>query len=72
MAYATMHTTGQSFLMSFQASGPHACDRSLEVMVAAYEQMSYYPQQIDWVKNMGKFDLTLHKTYKQLLKVWDL
>ena len=29
MAYATMHTTGQSFLMSFQASGPHACDSSL-------------------------------------------
>lgn len=68
MAYATMHTTGQSFLMSFQASGPHACDRSLEVMVAGYEQMSYYPQAIDWVKNMGKFDLTLHKTYKPVSK----
>ena len=23
LAYATMHTTGQSFMMSFQASGPH-------------------------------------------------
>ena len=29
IAYATMHTTGQSFMMSFQASGPHASDRAL-------------------------------------------
>ena len=68
MAYATMHTTGQSFLMSFQASGPHACDRALEVMVAAYEQLTYYPEQTDWIKNMGKFDLKLHKTYKPVPK----
>jgi phenylacetic acid degradation protein paaN len=68
LAYATMHTTGQSFLMSFQASGPHACDRALEVLVAGYEQLSYYPKQIEWVKNLGKFDLTLHKNYKPIPK----
>lgn len=64
LAYATMHTTGQSFLMSFQASGPHACDRALEVIAMAYEQMSYFPAEVDWTKNMGKFDLTLHKNFK--------
>lgn len=68
MAYATMHTTGQSFLMSFQASGPHACDRALEVMVNGLEQLSYYPADVEWVKNMGKFDLKLHKNYKPVPK----
>jgi phenylacetic acid degradation protein paaN len=68
IAYATMHTTGQSFLMSFQASGPHACDRALEVMVTGYEQLTYYPGQVEWVKNMGKFDLRLNKTYKAIPK----
>ncbi len=32
LAFATMHTTGQSYLMSFQASGPHASDRALEAI----------------------------------------
>lgn len=64
MAHATMHTTGQSFLMSFQASGPHACDRALEVMVTAIEQLTYFPENVEWVKNMGKFELKLHKTFK--------
>src|SRR5690606_10951230 len=30
IAHATMHTTGQGFIMAFQASGPHAADRALE------------------------------------------
>lgn len=29
MAHAVMHTTGQAFLMAFQAGGPHALDLSL-------------------------------------------
>ena len=29
LGYATMHTTGHSFMMSFQASGPHANDRAM-------------------------------------------
>ncbi len=68
IAYATMHTSGQSFLMSFQASGPHACDRALEVMTTAYEQLTYFPDEVEWVKNMGKFDLKLQKTYKPVAK----
>lgn len=68
MAYATMHTTGQSFLMSFQASGPHACDRALEVMVTALEQLTYFPPEVEWVKNLGKFDLKLRKTFTPVPK----
>lgn len=66
LAYATMHTTGQSFLMSFQASGPHCCDRALEVLATAYEQLTYYPKNVEWVKNFGKFDLKLNKNYKPI------
>jgi phenylacetic acid degradation protein paaN len=68
MAYATMHTTGQSFLMSFQASGPHACDRALEVLATAYQQMNVYPSNVVWTKNMGKFDLSLNKNFKAIPK----
>ena len=64
MAYATMHTTGQSFMMSFQASGPHANDRALEALAMAYEELTRFPQQLDWVKPMGKFDLTVQKLYR--------
>jgi hypothetical protein len=37
IAYATMHTTGQGYMMAFQASGPHAADRALEAIAAGYE-----------------------------------
>ncbi len=68
IAYATMHTTGQSFMMSFQASGPHANDRALEVLSMAYHELNRFPQSVDWVKNMGKFDLQLKKNYKAVPK----
>jgi hypothetical protein len=32
MAHAVMQTTGQAFLMAFQAGGPHALDRGLEAV----------------------------------------
>lgn len=64
LAYATMHTTGQGFMMAFQASGPHSNDRALEVISMAYEEMTRFQPEVDWVKNMGKFDLTLRKTFK--------
>lgn len=68
IAYATMHTTGQSFLMGFQASGPHANDRALEVLAMAFKELNRFPSDINWVKNMGKFDLTLQKNYKAIPK----
>jgi phenylacetic acid degradation protein paaN len=68
LAYATMHTTGQSFLMSFQASGPHALDRALESIALGYNEISRFATQKEWVKNMGKFDLILHKNYKAIPK----
>lgn len=68
IAYATMHTTGQSFVMSFQASGPHANDRALEAIAMAYEEQTRFPATQQWVKPMGKFDITVEKTYKPVPK----
>lgn len=68
IAYATMHTTGQSFMMSFQASGPHANDRALEAIAAGYEELTRYPQTVEWVKPMGKFDIKLNKNWKPVPK----
>ncbi|MCC7298770.1 MAG: phenylacetic acid degradation protein PaaN [Bacteroidia bacterium] len=66
LAYATMHTTGQGFMMAFQASGPHSNDRALEVISLAWQELTRFETDVDWVKNMGKFDLKLKKTYKPI------
>lgn len=64
IAYATMHTTGQGFMMAFQASGPHACDRALEAIAAGYEEIKRFPQQKLWEKPMGKYNLNLEKEWR--------
>lgn len=68
IAYATMHTTGQSFVMSFQASGPHANDRALEVVSMALQELSRFDEKVKWVKPMGKFDLSLEKEFLPIPK----
>jgi len=68
IAYATMHTTGQSFMMAFQASGPHANDRALEAISMGHEELTRFPSEVSWVKPMGKFDLTINKTFKAIPK----
>ena len=68
IAYATMHTTGQSFVMSFQASGPHANDRALEVIAMGLQELTRFDSEVNWVKNMGKFDLTIKKNFKAISK----
>lgn len=54
LAYATMHTTGQSFVMSFQASGPHSNDRALEAIALGLSEQTRFPAEVDWVKPMGR------------------
>jgi hypothetical protein len=53
IAYATMHTTGQGYMMSFQASGPHAADRALEAIAAGFEELQRFPAKALWDKPMG-------------------
>ena len=65
MAFAVMHTTGQGFMMAFQAGGPHAQDRGLEAIAYAYKAMYDCPAQATWKKQVGRDDfVTLDKTFK--------
>jgi phenylacetic acid degradation protein paaN len=68
IAYATMHTTGQGYMMSFQASGPHAADRALEAIAAGYEELQRFPAKALWDKPMGKFNIQLNKEWRAVPK----
>jgi phenylacetic acid degradation protein paaN len=68
IAYATMHTTGQGYMMAFQASGPHAADRALEAIAAGYEELHRFPSKAMWDKPMGKFNIQLNKEWRAVPK----
>lgn len=64
IGYAVMHTSGQGFMMAFQAGGPHAQDRGLEAIAYGYTAMMHTPQSAVWTKPQGKHDpLVLNKTF---------
>jgi phenylacetic acid degradation protein paaN len=54
IGHAVMHTSGQAFVMAFQAGGPHAQDRALEAVAYAYEEQARYPGEAVWEKPQGK------------------
>ncbi|UFR03562.1 phenylacetic acid degradation protein PaaN [Streptomyces sp. Go40/10] len=63
-AHAVMHTSGQAFMMAFQAGGPHAQDRGLEAVAYAYAEQVRTPGTAEWTKPQGKRDpLALAKTF---------
>ncbi|GAA1151938.1 phenylacetic acid degradation protein PaaN [Streptomyces hebeiensis] len=63
-AHAVMHTSGQAFMMAFQAGGPHAQDRGLEAVAYAYAEQTRTPGAADWSKPQGKRDpLRLRKSF---------
>ncbi|MFI7385201.1 phenylacetic acid degradation protein PaaN [Streptomyces sp. NPDC049813] len=63
-AHAVMHTSGQAFMMAFQAGGPHAQDRGLEAVAYAYAEQVRTPEAARWTKPQGKRDpLVLDKEF---------
>jgi phenylacetic acid degradation protein paaN len=54
IAYSVMHTTGQAFMMAFQAGGPHAQDRALEAVAYAWAELRRVPAEAHWEKPQGK------------------
>ncbi len=54
IAFSVMHTTGQAFMMAFQAGGPHAQDRALEAVTYAWDQLRRIPADAHWEKPQGK------------------
>jgi phenylacetic acid degradation protein paaN len=64
MANAVMHTSGQPFVMSFQAGGPQAQDRALEAVVAALVEQERVPESVVWEKPGRDAPLRMQKDYR--------
>lgn len=63
-AFAVTHTTGQGFMMAFQAGAAHALDRGLEAAAISHETLSAPPARVVWEKPQGKRPpLRLEKTF---------
>lgn len=54
IAHAVMMTTGQGWMMAFQAGAAHAQDRGLEAVAYAYREQSFVPSETLWEKPQGK------------------
>ena len=54
LAHAVMMTTGQGWMMAFQAGAPHAQDRGLEAVAYAYREQRFVPHEALWEKPQGK------------------
>jgi len=64
-ANAVMHTSGQAFMMAFQAGGPHAQDRGLEAVAYAWDEMHRVPASVRWEKPQGPKDpIVLDKRFR--------
>jgi phenylacetic acid degradation protein paaN len=64
MAHAVMHTTGQPFVMAFQAAGPNAQDRALEAVVAALVEQERVPASVTWEKPGKGEPIRMRKDYR--------
>ncbi len=62
LANAVQHTSGQAFVMAFQAGGAHALDRALEAIAYAWVEMTRTPATARWEKP-GKHPLVMEKTF---------
>lgn len=54
LAHSVMLTTGQGWMMAFQAGAPHALDRALEAVAYAWQAQSAVPGETVWEKPQGK------------------
>jgi phenylacetic acid degradation protein paaN len=72
LAHAVMHTTGQAYMMAFQAGGPHAQDRALEAVAYAYDEMSRIPAHVVWEKPAKPEPLRIEKTFRIVPRGVDL
>lgn len=64
-AHATMHTSGQSYVMAFAGSGANALDRGLEALVYAKKAMDDVPRQGRWQRQFGRDGIAdLQKHYR--------
>ncbi|MFI7633373.1 phenylacetic acid degradation protein PaaN [Nonomuraea sp. NPDC049400] len=63
LANAVQHTTGQAFVMAFQAGGPHAQDRALEAVAYGYAAMTSSAAAARWEKPAKGEPLVMDKRF---------
>jgi phenylacetic acid degradation protein paaN len=63
LANAVMHTSGQAFVMAFQAGGAHALDRALESIAYSYAEMTRVPATAVWEKPGRDQPIRMEKTF---------
>lgn len=64
-AYATMHTTGQAFLLAFAGSGAASLERGLEGLAYAHQAMRAIPATATYERAFGRGPATrLRKSYR--------
>jgi phenylacetic acid degradation protein paaN len=63
LAQAVMHTSGQAFVMAFQAGGAHALDRALESIGYAYLEMTRVPAVAVWEKPGRDAPIRMEKSF---------
>jgi phenylacetic acid degradation protein paaN len=63
LANAVHATSGQAFVMAFQAGGPHALDRALEAVAYAYAEQTRHPATAEWTKPARGEPLRMVKTF---------
>ncbi|MFI6904937.1 phenylacetic acid degradation protein PaaN [Nonomuraea sp. NPDC050394] len=63
IANAVQHTSGQAFVMAFQAGGPHAQDRALEAIAYGYAAMTASGTAARWEKPAKGDPLVMEKKF---------
>ena len=64
IANSVMHTSGQPFVMSFQAAGPHAQERAFEAIVGALVEQERVPVSVVWEKPAKDAPIRMRKDYR--------
>ncbi|MGN6754636.1 MAG: phenylacetic acid degradation protein PaaN [Intrasporangium sp.] len=61
---AVMHTSGQPFVMAFQAGGPQAQDRALEAIAAGLVEQERVPESVLWERPAKGEPIRMQKDYR--------
>ncbi len=61
---AVMHTSGQPFVMAFQAGGPQAQDRALEAIAAGLVEQERVPVSVVWERPAKGEPIRMQKDYR--------
>ena len=67
MGHAVMMTTGQGWMMAFQAGSAHALDRGLEAVAYAWREQSFVPTTAHWEKPQGKNPALVMKKHFEIV-----